>query len=252
MNTNKRTLQKTLAITKLKFNMLFGNVAALTGPLMSLGMTLLMRLLYASMAGDNPEQMAAALNYVLNFGLSFSIGMGAVMMAALPLAEDKEKHTLRSLMTSSVSGFQFFVGSLLPPFLVTVVTNYLIILISGVNIGNISMGKFSVMTITASLISCMLGLLLGIIAKSQVNANNLMMPFLLVLALVPSLSEFNKTLETIGSYLYTGMVTQMVTAYSLGTSFSLTTTQVAMLALSALLITAMFVYKYKKVIVQGE
>ena len=158
----------------------------------------------------------------------------------------------RSLMTSSVRGFQFFVGSLLPPFLVTVVTNYLIILISGVNIGNISMGKFSVMTITASLISCMLGLLLGIIAKSQVNANNLMMPFLLVLALVPSLSEFNKTLETIGSYLYTGLVTQMVTAYSLGTSFSLTTTQVAMLALSALLITAMFVYKYKKVIVQGE
>ena len=143
-------------------------------------------------------------------------------------------------------------GSLLPPFLVTVVTNYLIILISGVNIGNISMGMFSVMTITASLISCMLGLLLGIIAKSQVNANNLMMPFLLVLALVLSLSEFNKTLETIGSYLYTGLVTQMVTAYSLGTSFSLTTIQVAMLALSALLITAMFVYKYKKVIVQGE
>lgn len=134
----------------------------------------------------------------------------------------------------------------------TVVTNYLIILISGVNIGNISMGMFSVMTITASLISCMLGLLLGIIAKSQVNANNLMMPFLLVLALVLSLSEFNKTLETIGGYLYTGMVTQMVTAYSLGTSFSLTTTQVAVLALSALLITAMFVYKYKKVIVQGE
>lgn len=143
-------------------------------------------------------------------------------------------------------------GSLLPPFLVTVVTNYLIILISGVNIGNISMGMFSVMTITASLISCMLGLLLGIIAKSQVNANNLMMPFLLVLALVLSLSEFNKTLETIGSYLYTGMVTQMVTAYSLRASFSLTTTQVAVLALSALLITAMFVYKYKKVIVQGE
>ena len=134
----------------------------------------------------------------------------------------------------------------------TVVTNYLIILISGVNIGNISMGMFSVMTITASLISCMLGLLLGIIAKSQVNANNLMMPFLLVLALVLSLSEFNKTLETIGSYLYTGMVTQMVTAYSLRASFSLTTTQVAVLALSALLITAMFVYKYKKVIVQGE
>lgn len=134
----------------------------------------------------------------------------------------------------------------------TVVTNYLIILISGVNIGNINMGMFSVMTITASLISCMLGLLLGIIAKSQVNANNLMMPFLLVLALVLSLSEFNKTLETIGGYLYTGMVTQMVTAYSLGTSFSLTTTQVAVLALSALLITAMFVYKYKKVIVQGE
>ena len=158
----------------------------------------------------------------------------------------------RTLMTSSVSGFQFFVGSLLPPFLVTVVTNYLIILISGVNIGNISMGMFSVMTITASLISCMLGLLLGIIAKSQVNANNLMMPFLLVLALVLSLSEFNKTLETIGSYLYTGMVTQMVTAYSLRASFSLTTTQVAVLALSALLITAMFVYKYKKVIVQGE
>ena len=103
-NTFSNFWHKTFAVIKLKAKMLIGNTAALTGPLMSIGMTIFMKFLYSGIIdGDN----SPFLTYVLNFGVSFNLGLGAIMMSALPLAEDKEKHTLRSLMTSSVNGLQF-------------------------------------------------------------------------------------------------------------------------------------------------
>ena len=58
----------------------------------------------------------------------------------------------------------------------------------------------------------MIDLVIGLIAKSQVNANNLMMPIIMLLALFPTFGEFNETLARMSDYLYTGMVK----AYSVG------------------------------------
>ncbi|NMD38289.1 MAG: ABC transporter permease [Christensenellaceae bacterium] len=238
--------QKTFAIIKLKAKMLIGNTAALTGPLMSVAITVFMKFLYSDMVeGDN----SPILTYVLNFGISFNLGLGAIMMSALPLAEDKEKHTLRSLMTSSVNGLQFFIGSIFWPFLVSVVVNYIVIFVSGVNTATIDMAMFSFLTIISSLISCMLGLLIGIIAKSQVNANNLMMPFIMVLSLVPTLSTLNDTLGKISNFLYTGIITNMLNNYSEGLEFNLSFIQIAILLVCIVGISAMFVNRYKKVLV---
>lgn len=247
MNNNFSNFwRKTFAIIKLKAKMLIGNTAALTGPLMSIAATVLMKFLYSGMVeSDN----SAILTYVLNFGISFNLGLGAVMMSALPLAEDKEKHTLRTLMTSSVNGLQFFIGSIFWPFVVSVAVNYIIIFVSGVNTANIDMLMFSLLTIVSSLISCMLGLLIGIVAKSQVNANNLVMPFILVLSLVPTLSTLNDTMGKISNYLYTGIVTNMLSSYSQGVAFNLSIAQIAILLISIVAITALFVNKYKKIIV---
>ncbi|MDI9498423.1 MAG: hypothetical protein QM270_08080 [Bacillota bacterium] len=238
--------RKTLAVIKLKAKMLLGNTAALTGPLMSIAATVLLKILYAGMLeGDN----SAILTYVLNFGISFNLGLGAVMMSALPLAEDKEKHTLRSLMTSSVNGLQFFIGSIFWPFVITVGVNYIVIFVSGVDSSRINMVMFSLLTVVSSLISGKLGLLLGIYAKSQVNANNLMMPFVMVLSLVPTLSTLNETLGRISNYLYTGIVTTMLNRYSEGLEFRLEISQVLVLALCVVGISVLFVVKYRKILV---
>ena len=237
--------RKTLAVIKLKAKMLLGNTAALTGPLMSIAATVLLKILYAGMLeGDN----SAILTYVLNFGISFNLGLGAVMMSALPLAEDKEKHTQIS-DDITVNGLQFFIGSIFWPFVITVGVNYIVIFVSGVDSSRINMVMFSLLTVVSSLISGKLGLLLGIYAKSQVNANNLMMPFVMVLSLVPTLSTLNETLGRISNYLYTGIVTTMLNRYSEGLEFRLEISQVLVLALCVVGISVLFVVKYRKILV---
>lgn len=117
---------------------LLKNTSALIGPLMALGMTLLLKYFYSSMT-ESPEELEMALAMALNFGLSMNIGMGAIMMSALSLAEEKEKNTLRSLMTSSVNSKQFLVGSLIPPLVITFIINYLLLFLSGLDLQSISM-----------------------------------------------------------------------------------------------------------------
>lgn len=117
---------------------LLKNTSALIGPLMALGMTLLLKYFYSSMT-ESPEELEMALAMALNFGLSMNIGMGAIMMSVLSLAEEKEKNTLRSLMTSSVNSKQFLVGSLIPPLVITFIINYLLLFLSGLDLQSISM-----------------------------------------------------------------------------------------------------------------
>lgn len=174
-------LRKIKAVLSLKTKMLLGNTAAITGPLMAIAITIAMRFLYGSLTSD-PADASQLYGLALSLGMAMNIGMWAVMMTALPLAEDKEKHTLRTLMTSSVNGSQFFIGSIVPPFIITVITNFIIVLVSGADLSSFQILPFTWLMTTASLISCMIGLVIGLIAKSQVNANNLMMPIIMLLA----------------------------------------------------------------------
>ena len=105
---------------------------------------------------------------------------------------------------------------------------------------------------TASLISCMIGLVIGLIAKSQVNANNLMMPIIMLLALFPTFGEFNETLARMSDYLYTGMLTGMVKAYSVGGSYKLSPVQYAILATCILVVAGFFIHHYKKSILEND
>lgn len=239
-------MKKIMAVMKLKIKMLMNNTAALTGPLMAVGMTIVMRFLYTSMADGDPEAMDFLMGMALNLRLSFNIGMGVVMMTALPLAEDKEKYTLRALMTSSVNGTQFFIGSLVPPFVISVVINYVLIFVSGVNIANVDFVMFSIITITGSLISSMIGLLIDIIAKSQVNANNIMMPFVLILTLIPTFASLNANIAVFSDFLYTGIATNMIDAFVAGEAYALQLQQIGVLLGSAVLFTFLFMYFYKK------
>lgn len=245
-------MKKTKAVINLKIKMLSKNTSALMGPLMAIFMTVLMRVLYSSMVAENPEQMDMLMGMTLNMGLSFNIGMGAVMMSALPLAEEKEKHTLRTLMTSSVNGKQFFIGSITPPFVITVIVNYLLIFISGVNTANINFVTYSIVTAVGALTSCMIGLLIGLLSKSQVNANNIMTPVTMLLALLPTFASFNESVATISSYLYTGIAASMIDAISAGERFMLQNYQILILGLSVVAFTGLFMVYYRKNVLEIE
>ena len=242
----KISLRKLNAIIELKIKTLINNTSALSAPFLSILMTIVMRVLYTSIGDPDPERMDILLGMAFSLGLSFNIGMGAIMTTSLPLAEEKEKHTLRALMTSSVNAIEFFLGSLIPPFVITVLVNYAIIFVSGVNIENINLAMFSIVTIIATLTSCMLGLLIGIYAKSQVHANNIMTPFIFVLALVPMFAQFNDSIKNIANYLYTGIVENMIAAFIAGNNYQLGMQQLLVLMLTLGLVTTLFVHYYKQ------
>lgn len=249
----KISLRKIVAIMKLKMKMLVNNIAALTGPLMAIGMTILMKVLYTSLMADgDPSRNQALMGMALNLGLSMNIGMGGIMMTTLPLAEDKEKNTLRSLLTSSVNGTEFFIGSLLPPFMITSLVNFIIIYVSSVDISQFNMALFAGVTLLGSLTSCILGLLLGVYAKNQMNASNIIMPFALVLALLPTFAMFSPVIDTISNFLYTGIVEKMVTGFTSAGSFALSIQQTIILIGGALLLSVLFVIAYRKKGLQSE
>ena len=77
------------------------------------------------------ELSPAMISIILNIGLSMSICSDGFLMVGTTIAEEKEKHTLRVLMTSSVTGVQYFIGSILLPFILTVGVNLAVLFFSG-------------------------------------------------------------------------------------------------------------------------
>ena len=59
------------------------------------------------------------------WGVLMNICMTGIYCVAALLAEEKKKHTLRTLMTSSVNGLEFSIGSLLPSLALLIIVNVL-------------------------------------------------------------------------------------------------------------------------------
>ena len=137
-------LNKVIAIAQVKLKAFMGKNCIIM-PLFSIGFTLLMKYLYSSMStgASSPEYLNA---YVLGMGLVMNLGMGGIYCPSLLLAEEKEKNTLRVLMTSSVNSLEFFAGSVLPVFFITVLINFLLIPISGFAMDGGQLGLFALVS----------------------------------------------------------------------------------------------------------
>ena len=100
-------LHKVYAITKVKFQAFFGKNCIIM-PLFAIGFTLVFRFLYQYVLGDGKmtDDLAA---YVMSLGVVMNIGMTGIYCTSLLLAEEKEKKTLRVLMT--ILYWKYFAGS---------------------------------------------------------------------------------------------------------------------------------------------
>ena len=113
-------LRKLAAIMEVKGKALFSKNFIIM-PIFSLGFTFLMKLVYRAVT-EGAFDLSA---YALSLGVLMNILMEGVYCTAAALAEEKEKNTLRTLMTSSVNGLEFFLGSLIPVVLMSSVVNVL-------------------------------------------------------------------------------------------------------------------------------
>ena len=173
-------LHKVYAITKVKFQAFFGKNCIIM-PLFAIGFTLVFRFLYQYVLGDGKmtDDLAA---YVMSLGVVMNIGMTGIYCTSLLLAEEKEKKTLRVLMMP-VSGYRM--------------TGNALLIYTGI-------------TVLSTLISTVIGMLVGIFAKDQVSTGTLITPVLLVLMFIPMFGELVDVLAEISKYLFTGVIMEMI------------------------------------------
>ena len=158
-------------------------------------MVWMFKTLYSINSGGDLSPILVSL--ILSLGISLNLCMDGFLMVGTAIAEEKEKHTLRVLMTSSVTGMQYFIGSILFPFVLMNIINIVVLVISGISMSQVSVVAFLLVSAVASLISCVMGMIVGLCAKNQMNANLISYPLVIVLMMIPMFGNLSEKLHHI-------------------------------------------------------
>lgn len=233
---------KLWAIMEMKLRALFSKNFIIM-PIFSIGFTFIMKLVYGAVAeGGLTVQLKAM---ALSYGALMNISMTGVYCVSAALAEEKEKHTLRVLMTSSVNGLEFFLGSLIPTVGMIVAVNILCVPVAGVSMDAVQWAAYLGVSVLSAVVSTVIGMIFGIFAKNQVTAGTVTTPAILVLLLLPMLAGLNETLEKIAGFLFTGVMQEVVGNIA-GGKAPVRATSVIVMALEIVVAVMCFLLIYRK------
>ena len=188
-------INKLTAVAQIKWICISRNTAIMIGPLLTVAMVWMMKVLYRVNSGGDLSPILVS--WILSLGISLNLCMDGFLMVGTAIAEEKEKHTLRVLMTSSVTGMQYFIGSILFPFVLMNIINIVVLVISGISMSQVSVVAFLLVSAVASLISCVMGMIAGLCAKNQMNANLISYPLVIVLMMIPMFGNLSEKLHHI-------------------------------------------------------
>ena len=237
-------MNKLVAVARIKWLCVSRNTAVMIGPFMVLGMVWGCKILYGLRTDGKLVPMMMAV--LLNLGITMNICTNGFLTVGTAIAEEKEKHTLRVLMTSSITGMQYFIGSILYPFVLTVVINFAILWVSGISMEQVSIPAYFLVSIAASLISCVIGMIVGICADTQMNANLIAYPFLMVFMMIPVFGNLSEGLHKISGFLFTGVMTGMAERLANGERYVISTLDMAVLLGELAISVLVFLILYKR------
>ena len=242
----KISMRKLKAITKFKFKELLKNKTFLTSALVIIGMTVAFKYIYTSIINENNAPVNVASGMALDIGITMSMCMLTLMIPATLLAKDKEKNTLRTLMTSSVNAVEYFLGSMIPVIVLGFLINILILVISGIPLATINLPLFLFVILIGNITSCVLGMTIGLFSKNQMAASNLITPVMLVVMMVPMFSKMIEGLQGISKFIYSGVISNMISAYTMGESYSLNLQSIIVLFGQIIAVIVLFIVIFKK------
>ena len=151
--------------------------------------------------GASPQVTSVVQYIVLSMSLCLSIGMGASVSLIYGLAEEKEKHTLRTLMLANVSAEQIMLARGLVTLVVTAVVEALCFFVSGAPMHLFA--PYMAIGVLGALPIILLSLVLGLASRDQMTAGLYSVPILLVV-IAPMFSGFSPMLGDIARFLPTG------------------------------------------------
>ena len=221
MNATLRRV-KTLASKDLMD--LFKNPTMFVVLLMPIGFMLLLRLVLGDAspsAGLTGSELEAAnheiAKYLLGSGLCMAVGMVVSMVLIYGIAEEKEKHTLRTLMLANVSAGEVAISKGAVALASVVCVSTACFFIAGG--APALLPAHLVLTVLGSVPIILVSLVLGLASRDQMTAGFYSVPVLLV-ALVPSFSVVNKTIQTVAAVTPLGGVYNLLGLAADGTLFT--------------------------------
>lgn len=235
------SIRKINAICGMKFKSICKNLSIMMAPILAIVIVLIFR---AIIPVSNLGFMSKSA-YLLSFGLFFNCVMGAIMMSSYPIAEEKEKNTLRVLLTSSVNGIEYFVGSAVPVLGILTVVNIVMVPLSNISFSKINLAFYLLVTIVAVIIGILLGFLVGIYSKNQMQSGLLSTPIMLILMFTSLLSMLSDKLEMINSYTYAGVFGKYIASID-KSSIDWDLRSTIVMAVWLIVLVILFLYAYKK------
>ncbi len=221
------TMRKIGALCQKDFIDMFKNPSMLVCLLMPIGFAVLFRYMLSDVGmatvGEDPNAAGAAVSEILaTFELSASlcmaIGMVVSMAVVYGIAEEKEKHTLRTLMLANVSAGQIIVSRAFVSLAMMLVVAAACFFIADVS-DQMMLIPYLGLGILGALPIILLSLVLGLAARDQMTAGLYSVPVILV-ALAPMFGAYNETVSDIVSYLPTGGMDTLVGLMMQGTLFT--------------------------------
>ncbi len=136
---------------------------------------------------------------ILLMCLGMNLALVSIFVISMLIAEEKEKNTLRTLMLSGVSPWEFLAGKAILTLLLSIVTNIAMFFIVGIDAQYL--GKYILLTILVVLSMIEIGAVIGMLAPNQMATGVIGMPLIMLLLLVPMFAKLSTTLKKIAEFL---------------------------------------------------
>lgn len=175
---------------------------------------------FSKVMGGNVEGVEAQHAFdatMLSYALLFTCTMVSSMATITAIAEEKEKHTLRTLMLANVSPEQILLSRGLVALIAIAVVDAACYLVLGQPLAGLP--AFLAIGVVGSIPFVLISLLLGLAARDQMSAGLLSVPILLV-GIAPMYSQFIDGFSNIASYLPTGGMDKVGTLLAGGALFT--------------------------------
>jgi ABC-2 type transport system permease protein len=156
-------------------------------------------IIYSKMLLGNASGSGIGKIDVLTMCLGLNVSMVSSFSIAMMIAEEREKNTLRTLMLSAVSPWEFLAGKTLITFLVSVIINIIMFFIVGIDAQYLA--QYILLTSIVVLSMIEIGATIGIISPNQMSTGVVGMPVVMVFLLVPFFVGFSKSLKRIAEFL---------------------------------------------------
>jgi len=164
-----------------------------------------------------------------------------LMASASIIAEEKEKNTLRILILSNVTPFEYLlsIGSFV--FILTNISSFLFAWIGGFR-GRDFFGFVLVMML-GSICSIILGAALAIFSKNQMSATASAIPLAMVFSFLPMLSAFNDSVGSISRFTFGQQISNLLKSPQMST---FTAEPFLIILVNFLVIGSLFVFAFRK------